>query len=383
MKGALRIATVFNIPVLIHWTFIFILLAGFYWGFSRGGLFTAIWSLSLILVLFFCVLLHEFGHALTARHFNVTTKDIILSPIGGIARLNKLPKQPLQEMLVAAAGPIVNIVIALLISPLFLIASPEKRIQLYGALFPSSNVFINDLSLFDRLLLFVFFLNVVLAIFNLLPAFPMDGGRILRALLTTRMNRMKATRVAMYIGQAIAILFIYMGITEFEIGTVKLSFMIAFIGLFVFISAANEYRYVKFINFLEKTCLSEVIRTNWTPFYPDTAMEFPVEAYAQGKERSFMVFNEWHEIVGILPEKQLKQVIQLKDFGAKVRDYMIKNKSTLLLSDTADIAIEKMQESNSASLPVFLNGKMIGIVEEKSINDHVNKLAQSGASQKE
>jgi Zn-dependent protease len=378
MKGSLRIARFFGIPVELHWTFIFVLIGAVYWGLNRGGGWvSALWFLALVASLFLCVLLHEFGHALTARRFGVTTKDIILSPIGGIARLSKLPEHPFQELLVAAAGPLVNIVIAILLSPYYFLSSSQKQMQLLGSIMPSSNVFVHSLSLMDRLVFFVLFLNIILAVFNLLPAFPMDGGRILRALLSTQLSRRQATRVSMYIGQAMALALIFMGLTQMEIGSVKMSFMIAFIGLFVFISASNENRYVRFSHLLEQASVDKLLRRELSPMYSDTPMEVVVETYAEGKEKNFVVFNKWHNIIGLLTEEKIRAALKKKDFGAAVREYMLPYPAPLVKEDSAKSAMDRMQESELSILPVFEKGKFIGLVDYPALNQYLKEADQS------
>ncbi len=372
MKGSLRIARLFDIPVELHWTFAFVLLGAIYWGFNQGGGWgSALWFLALVLSLFSCVLLHEFGHALTARKFGVKTKDIILSPIGGIARLNKLPDDPFHEFLVAAAGPAVNIAIALLISPVYFFSSSQKQLQLVGSVIPSSNVFITDISLTEQLLFFVLFLNIVLAVFNLLPAFPMDGGRILRALLSMRFNRKKATQVSMLVGQLMAIGFIFMGLTEMEIGSMKMSFMIAFIGLFVFVSASNEYRYVRFSYLLEQATLDKLLRRDPSPVYPNTPMELVVETYAEGREKNFVVFDHWHNVLGLLTEEKIREALKKKDFGAPAQAYMQHYHTPLLQADTAKAAMDRMQDAELSVLPVFEKGKFVGLVDYPALNEFV------------
>lgn len=372
MRGAFKVATVFGVPVLIHWTFMLILAGAFYWGYARGGWVSAFWVLGLMLTLFFCVLLHEFGHALVAKYYNVTTKDIILSPIGGVARLTRLPKLPMQEFLVAAAGPAVNIFIALLVSPYFFLSSKEKQIQFFGAIFPSNNVFINDLTALDRMLLLVLFLNIFLALFNLLPAFPMDGGRILRALLTIKLERTTATRMTMYVGQALAILFIYLGITEFEYGAIRFSFVIALFGVFAFASATSEYRYVKFTQLLKDSKVANVFRNKWTPFYEEMAMEYPIEAYAKGVEKHFMVFDQWHNLKGVLSEYKLKEALKKKDFGGKISQYMDRIPRGILIGDSAELALETMQKYEIPALPVYERGKFVGIIDENDLSNFAN-----------
>ncbi len=231
MDRSLYIGTYAGIPVKIHWTFIIIILLIAYISYSEKLDFSESISLSLyVFCLFLCVVLHEYGHALAARKYGVQTKDIILSPIGGLARLNFIPEKPKQEFIIAIAGPMVNLLIATLI--------------LIGILLSGSYIIPDEESIAILMhpigfLQMIFVLNLVLFFFNLIPAFPMDGGRILRALLSMRLDRLKATRIASFIGRVIAVIFIIVGAT-------KQYYALLFIGFFVYVTAYKEYEYLKF-----------------------------------------------------------------------------------------------------------------------------------------
>jgi Zn-dependent protease len=194
MRSSIKIASVFGIEVRIHVTFL--LLLAWYWfrGYQIAGLSSAIQAVLFILALFACVLLHEFGHAFAARAFGIRTPDITLLPIGGVARLNRIPDTPWQELVVAIAGPLVNVVIAA-----FLI------LVIHGTAGLQQVEYLEDprIELLAKLLI----INVWLVLFNLIPAFPMDGGRVLRALLAMAMPYARATLIAARIGQGLAIVF--------------------------------------------------------------------------------------------------------------------------------------------------------------------------------
>jgi len=224
MKWSYRIARVAGIDVKVHATFL-ILLAWFgFTYYQAGGMDAALYGIALILLLFTCVLLHEFGHAFAAQAYGIRTPDITLLPIGGVARLERMPKNPTQELVVAIAGPAVNVVIALI---------------LWIALARQLNI--EDLSEFDRpgqsLMVQLLSVNVMLVLFNLIPAFPMDGGRMLRAVLAMRLNHAKATTIAARIGQGIAVLFVIAGFFGNP--------FLIFIGAFVFMAAQQEAAYAK------------------------------------------------------------------------------------------------------------------------------------------
>ena len=230
MGRSLYIGTYLGIPVKVHWSFGLILLLIAYIIYDEG--FNVQEGTALILYvfsLFFCVILHEYGHALAARRFDVGTEDIILSPIGGLARLHRIPENPRQELVIAIAGPLVNLVIALILVLVILIVgqfdiSPQE----------SMTMLVHPIGFIQMVLL----LNVVLFVFNLIPAFPMDGGRILRAGLSLKLDRLKATRIASITGRLISIVFMVVGVYYSH-------YALIFIGLFVYIMAFKEYQYLK------------------------------------------------------------------------------------------------------------------------------------------
>lgn len=228
-KGSLHLATVSGIPVKIHWSFGLLLIWVAYET-SRGGFepWLVLISIGIVLSVFFCVILHEFGHALAARKFGVHTFDIIMTPIGGIARLERMPEGRGQEFWVALAGPVVNFVIVGLIWLGFLIFKGEA-LPIFSMAFWD---FENGASSYFIVIMLA---NGYLGTFNLLPAFPMDGGRMLRSLLSLRMDRSKATQIASYTGQAIAI-------GMFGLGLMRNQPTLTLIGVFIFFAARQEYQ---------------------------------------------------------------------------------------------------------------------------------------------
>src|SRR5438874_13291101 len=196
MSWSLPIFRVAGIQLRIHVTFLLLIgwLAFRYY--AEGGTAAAAGSVFFILLLFACVVLHEFGHAFAAKAFGINTPDITLLPIGGVARLERMPEEPVQELIIAVAGPLVNVVIAL---GLFIADGAQALLN------PAA---VEAGGLIAQLLT----INIMLVLFNLLPAFPMDGGRVLRALLATRMSYARATQVAATVGQGFAFVFGFLGL---------------------------------------------------------------------------------------------------------------------------------------------------------------------------
>ena len=215
-----KLARIAGIDVYVHATFFMVIawIALVYWN-QNGTVVAVIDGVGYILTLFACVVLHEFGHALTAARYGIRTRDITLLPIGGVARLERMPEVPVQELWVALAGPAVNVVIALL---LFV------WLQASGNWESADRVGVATGGFLERIML----ANVYLVGFNLLPAFPMDGGRALRALLATRMEYTRATSRAALVGQGMAIVFAFIGLQGNPI--------LIFIALFVWIGAGQE-----------------------------------------------------------------------------------------------------------------------------------------------
>jgi len=181
MSWSIRLGRLFGVPVYLHLTFLLLLgLVGLL-GLFQGGPAAAISGVVMIASVFACVLLHEFGHILAARRYGIPTQDVILLPIGGVARLARMPDEPKQELVVALAGPAVNVAIAALLFPLISLGGGAFLAQLFA-------------------------INVMLFLFNMLPAFPMDGGRVLRALLARQMSYVRATDLAATIGKGMAVL---------------------------------------------------------------------------------------------------------------------------------------------------------------------------------
>ncbi len=185
-RGSLRLGQMFGVGVYVHWTFA--LLVGYVLLVSPA-------SLALVFAAFGCVLLHEFGHVLAARRYGIGTHDVTMLPIGGVARLERLPDDPRQELVVALAGPAVNVAIAALLSLVFFVAF--GILPGFGAAVPGGAA----LTLMQLIAV-----NLVLVIFNLLPAFPMDGGRVFRALLALRKGMLPATEIAVKVGKFCALL---------------------------------------------------------------------------------------------------------------------------------------------------------------------------------
>jgi len=270
MKWSLPIAKIFGIRVYIHFTFFLLLgfLAFAQWQAPEGG--ERSLHVGFVLLLFGCVLLHEFGHALMAKRFGIETKDITLLPIGGVARLERMPEKPMQEFWVALAGPAVNVVIAALLF---------AWLTLRGEWQPLSPSTAMEGSMPARLL----YVNLALVVFNMLPAFPMDGGRVLRALLATALGRRRATAIAANIGQGMAIL---LGLVGFLANP-----MLVFIAIFVFLGAQAEAGMVEMQSALEGLKVRDGMMTRYRVLSPRHTLGQAAEELLAGSQQDFPVLD--------------------------------------------------------------------------------------------
>src|SRR5260370_11424740 len=282
MSWSWRIGRIAGIDVYMHFTFLLLLgwLVAVHY-LAHGDLAEALGGLVFILTLFGIVVLHELGHALAARRYGIRTRDITLLPIGGVAGLERMPDDPKQELVVAFAGPAVNVVLA---------AGLYLGLALGRGLAPVGDVIQVGGSFVDQL----FWVNVSLAVFNLLPAFPMDGGRVLRALLAMRMDYVRATQVAAYVGQAMALAFGLLGLFTNP--------FLVFIALFVWIGAAQEASMVQMRTGLSGIPVSRAVLTDFHSVAPDDAAKRVLDLILAGSQQDFPVVDggQGGRVAGVL-----------------------------------------------------------------------------------
>lgn len=350
MKSAVRIATVKGIEVSIHWTFL-LLIAWIILQNIRSGIATGpiLWTLAFVLAIFVCVILHEFGHALTARRYGIKTKDITLYPIGGVARLETLPRKPKEELLVALAGPAVNLVIALLLLPLVdwdVVSSQETATQIGPG---------NFLLAFTAV-------NVWLAVFNLIPAFPMDGGRVFRALLSFWMDRARATRAAAMLGQVLAIGFIFLG---FYVNP-----FLIFIGLFIILGAQAESNYAQAEALMEGHTVLDLTMREMPTVSPDIAVSELVKEILNTQKKNFVV-AEGDRVLGVVTQMEVIKALGDRGESARVRDFMQKDILYLPHSMPVNEAIVKMQSGGKVVALVRKEENVIGMVDNDNLVEFI------------
>jgi Zn-dependent protease/predicted transcriptional regulator len=347
MKWSWKIAEVAGIGVYVHATFTLLLAFVIFSYWQRGAdLWTAAAGVGFILALFGCVVLHEFGHALTAKRYGIKTRDITLLPIGGLARLERMPENPWHELWVALAGPAVNVVIAVV---LFL------WLHLTGAWEPLERLSVTAGSFAERILV----VNVVLVVFNMLPAFPMDGGRVLRALLATRLEYTRATQIAAGLGQGMALLF---GLAGFFYNPFLL-----FIALFVWIGAEQEASMVQMRSALGGIPVQAAMVTDFRTLAVNDPLDRAVELILSGSQQDFPVVDD-SRVVGVLTRADLLVALAQRG-GAAVSDVMRREFQTVDPAEMLDTAFRRLQGCECHTLPVVRRGQLVGLVTADNIGE--------------
>ena len=350
MKWSLKLGSFAGIRVYLHWTFVLLLGWILFSHLGRGHDWAEAWTgVGFIIALFGCVLLHEFGHALTAKRYGIRTQDITLLPIGGIARLERLPGNPRQELWVTLAGPAVNVVIA---GVLFMVLWFGFRM----------NEFFQVRLLEGNFLLRLMWVNVFLGVFNMLPAFPMDGGRVLRALLSMRLGRAKATRVAANIGQGMAILF---GIAGFFGNP-----MLVFIAIFVYLGAEAEAQAVETTSFIGGLLVKDAMMTRFRTLAAEDPLETAIQELLAGSQQDFPVVTDG-SVVGILRRNDLVQALAHGRREARVSEAMCRECQTIAASAPLDKTLERMSRDGCAALAVMDENKLVGLLTVENIGELV------------
>ena len=350
MKWSYRVATIAGIQVRIHLTFL-LLPAFFGWiCYKHGGPQAGVAGVIYILLIFLCVLLHEFGHALAARTFGIRTPDITLLPIGGIARLERMPANPQQEFVIAIAGPAVNVFIALVI---FVVMGGAFPVGEFDPVATASG------TLLDNLLE----VNLMLVIFNLIPAFPMDGGRVLRALLATRMRYPAATRIAARIGQVIAVL---LGLYSLAPSDMRiLGFggpMLGFVAIFVFLGAQQELAYAQFRESTQNLRVGQAMITRFQALPISLKVSEIAKTLSQTNQGVFPFVDEQLHFHGIVSREALYRASTQLPPEASASS-IARTPPILTPSTGFSDALELVQQSAEPLLPVVnASGQIVGLL---------------------
>ena len=337
-----------GIDVYLHITFLLLLaFIGLSHGIADRSVDAALGGVLFFAGLFVCVLLHEYGHALAARRYGIATRDITLLPIGGVARLERMPEKPWQEFVVAVAGPAVNVVIAAgLLAGLFLRNTWELPAT------PS----VTSGGLIERLLL----ANVFLVLFNLLPAFPMDGGRVLRSLLAMRLNYARATGIAAAIGKGMAVLFGFAGLFGNP--------MLLLIALFVWIGATQEAAAAQMKSSFAGATVRDAMLTDFRALSPQDSLANATKLLLAGSQTDFPVVDGGR-VVGILDHSTLFQALRERGDLVPIGDVMRSGFVTLRADQSLDDALTEVCAEGGLTMAVTEDGRFIGLLTPENVGE--------------
>ena len=349
MAWSLNIGSVVGTAVRIHVTFLLLLAWIFGVDYVSGGP-QAAWSgLTFIVLLFLCVLLHEFGHIFAARAFGIRTPDVILLPIGGVSRLERIPEQPRQEFLITIAGPAVNVVIAI---ALVFVGGANISADHLGALESGNG------GMIDRLAV----VNLFLALFNLIPAFPMDGGRVLRAVLASRLGYVRATEIAAMIGQGVAFVLGFLGLFGNP--------LLIFIAIFVYLAASAEAHLVATRAMAHGVPVSAAMLTKFATLTPDEHVDIAVETLLRTSQGEFPVVDGQGKPLGVLMRNDLVRALRERGPNARVADVVTVSIPTVSKNRALDEAFQLLQEKSAPAVGVVdESGRLVGLVTSETIGE--------------
>ncbi|MCE7860826.1 MAG: site-2 protease family protein [Chloroflexi bacterium] len=351
MKWQWKLGNFAGIDVYVHITFL--LLIGWvglsHWTENQNWL-SVLSGVGFILALFVCVILHEYGHALTARKYGIKTRDITIYPIGGVARLERMPEKPIEELWVALMGPAVNVAIAAILLAV---------LYLTGGLVPLTELGVGSGSFLER----VMTVNVSLVLFNLIPAFPMDGGRVLRALLAMRMDYVRATQIAANIGQGMAFLFGFIGLFSNP--------FLLFIAFFVYIGASQESSAVQMKNAISGIPVGRAMLTDYKSLSPRDPLSRMAQLILAGSQHDFPVLDDNGATVGVVTRDDFLAALTQHGQNIAVSAVMRKDPPNVDSYDMVEVALMRIQETGFPSLPVTHSGQLVGIVTAENITEYL------------
>jgi Zn-dependent protease len=356
MKWSWRIGRIAGIDLNVHATFL-ILLAWITFQNYRRGTAAVVAAVVYTLVVFTIIVLHELGHAFTARHYGIKTRDILLLPIGGVARLERMPREPRQELLVALAGPAVNVVLAALVYvALWATGSPPTPQELQTV----------ELTLSWRDFLVWFgFVNLFILGFNLLPAFPMDGGRVLRAIIAMRTgDHGRATQIAASVGRVFAVLFAVAG---FRFGNPFLML----IALFVWLSATGETVAAQTTNALDGVAIDKLMIRDIQTLTPAAPLAQAVRLTLDGFQQDFPVVDDRGDLVGVLTRGDLLRALVERGDSSDVSSAMHREFAVASPEERLDVALARLRTCGCQALPVVRGRELLGVLTLENVGEYI------------
>jgi stage IV sporulation protein FB len=347
MTWSFPIGRLFGSQLRVHVTFLLLIAFIGASSWAERGPEAALWTTLFILLLFACVVAHEFGHALMARRFGILTPDITLLPIGGLARLEKMPEKPGQEILVALAGPAVNVVIWAVLSLLF--GAPTETDQLAGLSVTPSTLPAQLATL-----------NLVLAVFNMIPAFPMDGGRVLRAVVALFTDRVTATRIAAGAGQVVAFLMALAGLMSGNL-------MLVLVAGFIFIAAGGESADVAMRDVARRLMARDAMITEYESLRPEDAIGLAATTLIRTTQHEFPVLDAGGHLAGFLTREALFHAMAGDRANIRVGEVM-QTVPSVRLTDGLETVLERLG-ANPAVAVLDREGHLLGYITRENVGE--------------
>lgn len=373
MNWTYRVARVAGIDVKIHITFFLIVILGaIQWGMGNGALGT-FFGAGLILLLFLCVTLHELGHSIVAQRFGIPVRQIILLPLGGVALIEKQPEKPLHELLIAIAGPLVNVVIAILLIAVTDVANitilNEQGMVPGAELNPS----------LSTLFLWLIEANITLVVFNMIPAFPLDGGRVLRAVLAMFFGFRRATRIAGTIGQVLAVV---LGV----LGVVSGNIILVLVAVFIFFGAGQEQQDTQARTVLHTRCVGDAYNKHVHTLSVGDRVSKVIDYILTSYQPDFAVIQD-NKLIGIVTREDMLRAMATKDSEIYIPDayvtvIMQRDIVKVDASASLDEVRQVMQEQSTRIVAVYSGDTYLGLVSKNDIQEAFVVLTFAERNQK-
>jgi len=345
MKSSLKIFSIFGIPVELHISFLALMIVIYIIAFFNLIPYINLLTAVLITLVFVTVVLHELSHSYIAKRYGIKIKRIVLLPIGGVSEMEEIPKDPSQELRIALAGPLANLIIALFSFFILIIFRTSLSTVLLGAIY------------------YFVVVNLLLGLFNLLPAFPMDGGRILRAFLAERMSFVRATRLAATIGKELAIIMAVVG--------VFFNFLLILIAIFVYFGAEGEYRSILVSTLLEDIKVKDIMTTDVHTLNPNQTVQETLKTMFSEKHMGYPVIENG-KLVGIITFDDISKIPE-NQRDMSINDIMTRE---LISSDSEEDLVDtitKLNRNRIGRIVVVENGDLVGIISKTDITNTMQK----------
>ncbi|HVQ35474.1 MAG TPA: site-2 protease family protein [Candidatus Bathyarchaeia archaeon] len=347
-RWSFQVATLLGIPIRVHVTFLALLV--WFATYAAAMARDVKTELAFVVGVFTCVVLHELGHAAMAKRFGVKTREIVLYPIGGVARLERIPGG-VAELLIALAGPAVNAVIGAALSIVLVAVGAPIDLSI-------------DFPFQDGLVQKLLWSNVMLVLFNMIPAFPMDGGRVLRGLLAISLGQDRATRIAAIVGQLFAVLFAVLGLWSGN-------FLLVFIGVFVFLGATQEAAYQRGRSAVAGRVAKDAMISRFEVLRPQDSLGRAAELLLATHQHDFPVLDAWDRVAGVLPRVRLLEELARSGSGTPVLDVMQRDPVVVAPGTPLDAVLQHLQADPARPLLVVEDGKLAGMLTLENLSEFI------------